>query len=173
MKHKMCSILMTLLLISTTSCVYFPYSNQLWTWAAESCGRKTVGTRICSGTVTLFIIPAWLVTKVIDLPLGFVELIFGYAPFHDALVHTPIDAVVINDEKHIDGKQKGEKWIIKKLSEDSPNFYVKRMIDNKVVEEYVMSPHSNRELEVYAPSKSIATKKIPAKYQVDEQQPSK
>ena len=64
--------------------------------------EKTLADRACSESVRFISFPFYLISFVIDLPLGLIEFLSGYQPFKDPLV----SSLIFTSEK-------GELWVLR------------------------------------------------------------
>lgn len=151
MLHSLRRSLVPLLLLTfiTTSCVYFPTSRRFYEWTADVCGRKTLGKRLCSGTVTVVLLPVWALAFVIDQPLALGELIFGYAPYKDPLIITPIDATVWSEPKSFPGHEEGELWTIQRYTPEAQGYFVSHSKQGHLIEEFIVEPREDGNFAVY------------------------
>lgn len=85
-KHK---ALVAIVLASTVifnSCAIMPLSRKFTKWSAESCGRKNILERLCSGVVMIVTTPVYFVTFAVDLPVSLIEFFSGAQLIQDPLI---------------------------------------------------------------------------------------
>lgn len=128
-----------------SGCVYSPLSRNVLKWTAESCGRDSIGERLCSGVVTVVALPVYVVTMVMDIPLAVLEFWFGVAPFDDPLV----DTAQVDFEPHrFKGNSPGETWIVQRRRDNPERFDLIRKKDGDTVKAYIVEPRADGTLRV-------------------------
>lgn len=145
-------IALTLLVaFSTTSCAIFPLSRKFNRWAAESCGRKNILQRTCSGLVMIVTLPVYLVALVIDLPISIVEFLSGAQWVHDPLIKNHSASLDFN-KRYFAGND-NDTWEVQRSAEDPNTFELKKINKDHTSATYRVRilPDQNMELTSYSP----------------------
>lgn len=140
-------IVSALIALSLTECAYSPLEHDYLQWVAGSCGRKTFGERICSGSISIVLLPVWALAFVADIPLGILESWFGVAPLNDPLIKTA--GVDFNNGKRTRYvASNGDVWTVER---DSANPALVAMVRTKgdlVIESIKARPASDGQVEI-------------------------
>jgi hypothetical protein len=157
------NLILLLIPFLLSSCLYQPLSRKFTKWSSDICGRKTFFERLCTGVVVLVMFPIQLGAIIIDIPLSLLEFFFGFAPFKDPLVKT---SSIDFNEHRFPGAKDGEEWLVQRLVEMPDRFHVRRLVNNQLMDEYVMKPLEGGQLKVYAPTDSTVSRLMPREYHI-------
>lgn len=117
-------------------CAYMPLSHKYTKWSAESCGRKTLGDRFCSGLISFVTFPVGIAAIIVDFPLAILEFWFGFAPFTDPLIKTSS----IDFEVHTFAGVDGQVWQVQQLRSSPGEFRVVRTKAGAILESFTARP---------------------------------
>jgi len=118
-----------------SSCAIMPLTRSFQKWQAESCGRKNIFNRICSGFVTMLTGPVILITLVADVPLTIIEFIAGIQIYPDPMVKT----AMAPGEKQYFAENSGGLWEVERDAISPNRFQVALFKEGKVSKSYAVT----------------------------------